>query len=71
MPSADRLSQRTAAVWVHVMDIGFDPCGDQQTKVGPYALSCPGCLHLVHKKYNGIEVFYVQLRNKCAPDART
>ena len=37
------------------MGIGFDHCGDQQTQVGLIAMSCLGCLHFVHKKYNGIK----------------
>ena len=39
------------------MGIGFDHCGDRQTQVGLIEMSCIGCLHFVHKKYNGIKKY--------------
>ena len=51
------------------MGIGFDPCGDRQTQVG--LMSYLGCLHFVHKKYNGINRYLARDWNSCAPDART
>ena len=33
----------------------FALCGDRQTQVCSIAISCLGCLHFVHKKYNRIK----------------
>ena len=53
------------------MGIGFDPCGDRQAQVGLIAMSCLGCLHFVHKKYNGMKRSFSPLWNSYAPEART